>query len=118
MEKFIIISTPRSGSTVLARTLDKHPEIFCAGELFNTSNDIYHPEYHFDSWGFNSKSHSVQRLNRIINYLNLRLRSISHIRTFYNDNTKNEKTRGFKLMFSNLKQRPICGHILKRKMQK
>ena len=52
---FFILTAPRSGSTVLTRTLDQHPEIFCAGELFHPGDDIYHPEWHFRFWGTKKK---------------------------------------------------------------
>lgn len=114
MEKFVIISIPRSGSTVLTRTLDNHPEIFCAGELFNTSKDIHHPEFHFASWGSNSKKHSVQFINRIINYVNHRLRSVPHIKSFYCNKVKNKKAMGFKLMLSNIKTAPYLWRYIKK----
>lgn len=111
--RFVIFTTQRSGSTVITRTLDNHPEVFCAGEIFQTSNDIHHPEWHFSSWGIHSKSHAVQRLNKIINYPNLRFRSIPHIEQFYNANEKGEKARGFKLMFTHMKTAPYIWQHLK-----
>jgi hypothetical protein len=111
--KFIIFTTQRSGSTVLTRTLDEHPEIFCAGELFQTSEEMHHPEWHFSSWGLNSKSHTVQRLNKIINYPNLRFRSIPHVKKFYAANEKGEKARGFKLMFTHIKTAPYLWEYLR-----
>jgi hypothetical protein len=113
MTKFIIFTTQRSGSTVLTRTLDEHPEIFCAGELFQTSEEMHHPEWHFVSWGLNSTSHAVQRLNKIINYPNVRFRSIPHIKKFYAANEKGEKARGFKLMFTQIKTAPHLWEYLK-----
>jgi hypothetical protein len=113
MNKFIIFTTQRSGSTVLSRTLDEHPEIFCAGELFQTSEEIHHPEWHFSSWGLNSKSHLVQRLNKIINYPNLRFCSIPHVKQFYATNEKGEKAKGFKLMFTHIKTAPHLWEYLK-----
>lgn len=111
--KFVIFTTQRSGSTVLTRTLDSHPEIFCAGELFQTSNEMHHPEWHFTSWGIQSKSHAVQKLNKIINYPNLRLRSIPHIKNFYDTNVKNEQARGFKLMITHIKNAPYLWEYIK-----
>lgn len=113
MTKFIIFTTQRSGSTVLTRTLDGHPEIFCAGELLQTSNDIHHPEWHFKSWGVDSNSHTVQKFNKIINYPNLKFRVIPHIKKFYNANIKGEKARGFKLMFTHIKTAPNLWQYLK-----
>jgi Sulfotransferase family len=112
---FIIFTTQRSGSTVLTRTLDEHPEIFCAGELFQTSDDMYHPEWHFAAWGMESKSHSVQKINKIINYPNLRFRSIPHVKKFFNSNEKGEKVRGFKLMFTHIKTAPHLWEYLKKR---
>jgi len=34
MEKFAIFTLPRTGSTLMVKTLDSHPQIFCAGEIF------------------------------------------------------------------------------------
>ena len=43
MKKFVIISTQRSGSTLLVKALDKHPDIFMVGELFKENNiDVIH----------------------------------------------------------------------------
>lgn len=114
MTNFIIFTTQRSGSTVITRTLDEHPQIFCAGELLQTSNDIHHPEWHFPSWGFDSTSHAVQRLNKLINYPNLKFRVIPHIKKFYSADAKGEKARGFKLMFTHIKTAPDLWQYLKR----
>lgn len=111
--KFIIFTTQRSGSTVLIRTLDEHPEIFCAGELFQTSQEMHHAEWHFKAWGFNSKDHTMQRLNKIINYPNLYFYSIPHIQKFFASNVKGEKARGFKLMFTQIKTAPHLWNYLK-----
>jgi hypothetical protein len=59
---FFILTAPRSGSTVLTRTLDQHPEIFCAGELFHPGDDIYHPEWHFRFWGTKKKKGNVAKI--------------------------------------------------------
>ena len=41
MNKFVVLTTQRSGSTFLVRALDSHPEIRCYGELFiNHSENI------------------------------------------------------------------------------
>lgn len=113
MTRFIIFTTQRSGSTVLTRTLDAHPEIFCAGELLQTSNDIHHPEWHFPSWGIDSTSHAVQRVNKLINYPNLKFRVIPHIKRFFATVSKGEKARGFKLMFTHIRNTPHLWQYLK-----
>ncbi|HRI20071.1 MAG TPA: hypothetical protein PLA68_03935, partial [Panacibacter sp.] len=59
-----------------------------------------------------------QRLNRIINYPNHRFLSIPHIRSFYKSNSKGEKTRGFKLMFANIKSAPyLWNYVRKEKIK-
>jgi hypothetical protein len=113
MTPFVIFTTQRSGSTVLTRTLDEHPEIFCAGELFQTSKDMHHPEWHFPSWGFDSKSFTVLKFNKIINYPNMRLRSIPHVKKFYAADAKAERARGFKLMITHIKTAPYLWGYLK-----
>jgi hypothetical protein len=113
MTPFVIFTTQRSGSTVLTRTLDEHPEIFCAGELFQTSKDMHHPEWHFSSWGIDSKSFTVLKFNKVINYPNMRLRSIPHVKNFYAANAKGEKARGFKLMITHIKTAPYLWEYLK-----
>lgn len=113
MTKFVIFTTQRSGSTVLTRTLDEHPEIFCAGELFQTSTEIHHAEWHFPSWGFDSKSFTVLKLNKIINYPNMRFRSVPHLEKFYSGNAKGESARGFKLMFTHMRTAPHAWRFLR-----
>lgn len=34
MKKFVIVSTQRTGSTLLMRLLDSHPKVLCPGEIF------------------------------------------------------------------------------------
>lgn len=113
MTRFIIFTAPRSGSTVLTRTLDEHPEIFCAGELFHETSDIHHPEWYFPSWNLSEKNKTLRKVDKVINYPNLRLRSIPHIKKFYEAAKENEKARGFKVMFSHIKTAPYIWNYLK-----
>ena len=109
---FIIFTTQRSGSTVLARTLDEHPEIFCAGELFHENNDIHHPEWYFPSWALSEKNKILRKVDKIINYPNLRLRAIPHVNKFYTKKN-HEKARGFKLMITHMRSMPFLWNYLK-----
>jgi LPS sulfotransferase NodH len=113
MERFIIFTTQRSGSTVLTRTLDEHPEIFCAGELFHEINDIHHPEWHFPSWALSEKNKTLRKFDKVINYPNLRLRALPHIKKFYGAAEPGEKARGFKLMVSHMRTMPFVWDYLK-----
>src|SRR4051812_35245015 len=113
MTSFIIFTTQRTGSTVLARTLDEHPEIFCAGELFHENNDIHHSEWYFRSWALSEKNRTLRKVDRILNYPNLRLRAIPHIKNFYQDAKRHEKARGFKLMVTQMRSMPFLWNYLK-----
>ncbi len=113
MNQFIIFTTQRSGSTVLTRTLDEHPEIFCAGELFHEINDIHHPEWHFPSWGLSEKNKMLRKLDKIINAPNLRFRAVPHIKKFFKTTESGEKSRGFKLMITHMRTMPYLWNYLK-----
>jgi LPS sulfotransferase NodH len=113
MERFIIFTTQRSGSTVLTRTLDEHPEIFCAGEIFHEINDIHHAEWHFPSWALSEKNKTLRKFDKVINYPNQRLRAIPHVKKFYAAAEKGEKARGFKLMVSHIRTMPFLWNYLK-----
>lgn len=113
MTQFIIFTTQRSGSTVITRTLDEHPEIFCAGELFHEIDDIHHPEWHFSSWGFSENNKKLRKIDKIINYPNIRLRGVPHLKKFFSADAKGESARGFKLMISQKRSMPHVWNYLK-----
>src|SRR4051794_15794370 len=105
MTKFVILTTQRSGSTVLTRTLDEHPEILCAGELFlDTKPGVHHPEWHFPAWSIVGKNGF--KLNKVVNYLNLKLNAARHLNSFYAD-AQGVKAKGFKLMYSQVRSAPF-----------
>src|SRR3954464_11657072 len=113
MTKFVILTTQRSGSTVLTRTLDEHPEIFCAGEIFlETKKGMHHPEWHFPTWSIVDKKQS--KLNKVINYVNLKLNAIKHIKAFYADAPECLRAKGFKLMYSHIKSTPFIWDYIKK----
>jgi LPS sulfotransferase NodH len=115
---FIILSTQRSGSTVLIRSLDTHPEIFCAGEMFNVAKGMHHKEWFFGRWGISSKNNFIKKLNKIINYPNLKYNSPKHLDDFFSANEKGEKLRGFKLMRNQIKENPaIISYLEKHKVK-
>lgn len=108
---FFILTAPRSGSTVLVTSLDKHPQIFCAGELFYASNKIYHTEWHFRFWGKKKEKGFSRMLFSVANYVNGCLLAVQHIKKFYS--TRNEKKiRGFKLMINHVKDFPTVWKYL------
>lgn len=101
---FVILTTPRTGSTVLTRTLDQHSDIFCAGELFHISKNIYHPEWHFPFKMQFLQRKLSRKLFKFLNKGNLRNNAAKHIEKFYK--AGNEKARGFKLMMAHIKDLP------------
>ncbi len=110
MTRFVILTTQRSGSTVLTRTLDEHPDIFCAGEIFHESKvNIHHAEWHFPNWKITKSKGS--KLNKLVNYPNLKLNAVKHIRKFFGED-KTVKAKGFKLMYSHIKQAPFIWNYI------
>jgi LPS sulfotransferase NodH len=108
---FFIFTAPRSGSTVLTRTLDKHPQIFCAGELFHPSENIYHPEWHFPFIGKKKKKGISRKLFAVTNYIKGYFSGVDHIKKFYS-NRNNKDIRGFKLMMGHTKDFPTVWKYL------
>lgn len=94
---FFILTAPRSGSTVLTRTLDQHPEIFCAGEIFHPSGETYHSEWQFPFIGKKSKKGLSRKLFAATNYIKGYLTGAAHINRFY-ETRDAKQVRGFKLM--------------------
>ena len=112
LKDFFILTAPRSGSTVLTRTLDRHPQIFCAGELFHPSEKIYHPEWHFPFIGTKKKKGFSRKIFSVTNYIKGYISGVSFIKKFYS--TRNEKAiRGFKLMNGHTKDFPAVWNYLK-----
>lgn len=102
---FFIFTAPRSGSTVLTRALDQHPQIFCAGELFHPTDKIYHNEWHFPFIGEKKKKGLSRTLFSVTNYIKGYLSGIGHIKKFYATRDA-KKIRGFKLMIGHTKDFP------------
>lgn len=97
MTKFVIFTLPRTGSTLLSKSLNRHPEIFCDDEIFHFSfRDYFSPnQFRFFKIRFLSK-----KINYIINYPGTYLRLPSFLKQYFT-NKKDEsfKARGFKLMY-------------------
>lgn len=93
MTKFIVFTTPRTGSTLLVKSLDTHPDIFCAGEIFLLSGTQFHGECSFKFWKFPLPKKAIYLLNFPNMWMNLK----SFLNRFFTPK-KGEKARGFKLM--------------------
>jgi len=109
---FFIFTAPRSGSTVLTRTLDKHPDVFCAGELFHPSEKIYHAEWHFPFTGKKKKKGISRTVFAITNYIKGYMSGVNHIKKFYAERDQ-KKVRGFKLMIGHIKDFPTVWKYLR-----
>ena len=95
MTKFVLFTTPRTGSTLLIKTLDSHPEIMCAGEIFFFRGAAFHNEYRYP---FIRIPLIGAKLNYVVNYPLIWLKLPGFLNRFYAANTKGERARGFKLM--------------------
>lgn len=116
MTKFIIFTTQRSGSTVLTKTLDEHPQVFVAGEIFHTSNEIHHPEWHFPFKNYLGKGKArgiLMKINKALNNFSIKERVKKHLDAFYVAKETTETARGFKLMQSQVKSNPVIWNYIK-----
>ncbi|CAN5747870.1 hypothetical protein BH10BAC2_BH10BAC2_06680 [soil metagenome] len=108
MTKFVIFTTPRTGSTLLIKSLDNHPEVLCAGEVFFFKGAIYHNEWRYPF----IKLPIGSKLNYLVNYPKIFLSLKNFLNKFFSANQKGEKARGFKLMhFQTLYTPGIFGYL-------
>ena len=113
MNRFVIITPGRSGSTYLARTLNQHQEVECEEEVFNRSENYNGSFNHFITksllnraiaFFFNRESLSTFKANWPLRWLLSRfLKSKVHLRKWY----------GFKLSLDQLFAYPQLFAILK-----
>jgi len=97
---FVIITSQRTGSTLLVKSLDASPDIFTAGEIFYEGPGIHHPEhqYPYRLWGSRVLAKSVGFFFR-------RKCAERHAQEFYATAGQDAKAVGFKLMVSQLRRR-------------
>ena len=112
MTKFVIFTLPRTGSTLLSKSLNKHYEIFCDDEIFHFSFRSY---FSPDQFRFLKISFLPKKINYIINYPATFLRLPGFLNKYFT-NKKNEhfKARGFKLMYYQTFYMPGLIHYLKK----
>ena len=95
--KFVIFTLPRTGSTLLSKSLNKHPEIFCDDEIFHFSFRDYFSPHQFRFWKFKFVS---KKINYVINYPRTFFVLKSFLDHFFtNASNENFRARGFKLMY-------------------
>ena len=97
MTKFIIFTLPRTGSTLLSKSLNKHPEIFCDDEIFHFSfRDYFSP----NQFKFLKIPFLPKKINYVMNLPATYFRLPSFLKKYFtNKKGENFKARGFKLMY-------------------
>jgi hypothetical protein len=97
MTKFVIFSLPRTGSTLLSKSLNKHPDIFCDDEIFHFAfRDYFSP----NQFRFLKIKLLPKKINYIINYPFTALRMKGFLDNYFTNKAgENFKARGFKLMY-------------------
>jgi len=99
--EFALLSSQRTGSTLLIRSLDTHPDVFAAGELFHYAPGIHHEEYRFRYW-----QSGLRKLDLPLNKIVAQGRIKGHLDRFYSEAAQGVKAVGFKLMLSQIKWNP------------
>jgi Sulfotransferase family len=97
MTKFVIFTLPRTGSTLLSKSLNRHPEIFCDDEIFHFSFKGYFSPNQFR---FLKIPLLPKKINYIVNYPVTYVRLTGFLNKYFtNKPTENFKARGFKFMY-------------------
>jgi hypothetical protein len=99
--KFVVLTSQRTGSTLLIRSLDSSSRIFCAGELFRRGRGIHHLEYRFPFELLGSVN-----LGKLCDAFASRFRIRKHLSNFYLAAGVGVEAVGFKLMVSQLRRYP------------
>ena len=96
--RFVVVATQRSGSTLLVKSLDSAPTIFCAGEMFHGGPNTLHPECNYPQ-----KLLGSSLLGRVADRYFQGPRVRKHVLTFYSRQRAGIKAVGFKVMTSQLR---------------
>jgi LPS sulfotransferase NodH len=112
MIPFVLLTTQRSGSTVLVRTLDQHPGVYCAGELLHFGTGIHHEEQRFPYWTRNAWALP----GRVANWartVQLNLKLASFLDSFYaRRSVEGFQAAGLKIMLNQVERVPVFERIL------
>lgn len=97
MRMFVVISTQRSGSTLLIKLLDSHPSVLCAGEIFfPPSGSEYSIRRYVERTATRKIRHQIQRSGLVNEFLD----------DFYSQG--GYAAIGFKYMYSQARRIPRC----------
>lgn len=98
MRPFAVVASQRTGSTLLVRSLDASPRIFCAGEIFHSGGNIFHGEYRYSEPLLGSR-----RLGRLFDVASAGWRIRRHLEIFFARAGTGVEAAGFKLMTSHIR---------------
>lgn len=95
---FAVVASQRTGSTLLVRSLDASPRIFCAGEIFHAGGNVHHGE-----WRYREDILGSRKLGRFFDSRFGGHRAERHLERFYSCAGKNVDAVGFKVMASQMR---------------
>lgn len=98
---FVIVTSQRTGSTLLVRSLDASPSVYCAGELFHRGPAIHHPEFQYPY-----KLLGSRRLGDLRNLIRSTYGYRNHLKMFYRQAGIGSAAVGFKIMVSQIQRLP------------
>ncbi len=100
-QRFVLVAGQRTGSTLLVKSLDSSPRVFCAGEIFHTGPNVYHGEFRFPY-----ASAKTSAPMRLLNAVRMKSRARRHLEWFYHEAAASVEAVGFKLMTSHTRTFP------------
>jgi len=106
-KSFVVITSQRTGSTLLVRSLDSSPFILCAGEIFYSGQGIHRPEFQY-------RYFARTKVSKLFDLLLQKRRIERHLRWFYDEAAPNVAAIGFKLMVSHARTFPAIVPYLRR----
>ena len=108
VRKFAIIAAQRTGSTLLVRSLDLSPRIFCAGEIFHSGPRVHHSEF-----SFQRQIAGSLLLGKFVDAAIGHYRIRTHLRQLFETAGNGVEAVGIKVMASQLRQRrPILPTLI------
>lgn len=97
---FALVASQRTGSTLLARSLDASPDIFCAGEIFHGGPNVHHAEFNFRQAVLGSRL-----LGLLVDSAFETTRVRGHLTRFFAEAGVGVAAVGFKIMTAHLRHR-------------
>jgi LPS sulfotransferase NodH len=104
---FAIVAGQRTGSTLLVRSLDSSPLIYCAGEIFHDGPNVYHAE-----WRLPKLSPGVAAFDRLLGGRIQESRIRRHLSSYFGSGAGVVCAVGFKVMTAQLRERPFLLPLL------